>query len=116
MANLTTGLIDNTPVNGVRPTSRLQIRFSNDDLVNPGSVQLTGVRLIGNTVKDVYALATFAIPANSADIRNYTADFDAFEFSFITTGGIIEISAWGKDAAGNLVAAHRVLAEEEAII
>ena len=111
MAILTTGLIDNTPVLGVRPSSRLQIRISNDDLVIPGTVQITGIRLIGDTVRDTYVLELFAVPANTAVVRNYTVDFNAFEFQFITAG-TIEISAWGKDAAGNLVAAQRVLAEE----
>lgn len=115
MAFLTTGLINNTAVLGVRPSTTIQIRISNDDLVIPGTVQITGIRLIGDTVRDTYVLELFAIPANSAVVRTYTADFDAFEFQFVTSG-TIEISAWGKDAAGNLVAAQRILTDELAII
>jgi len=111
MAFLTTGLINNTPVLGVRPSATFQIRISNDDLVIPGTVEITGIRLIGDTVRDTYVLELFVIPPNTAAVRTYTADFDAFEFQFVTAG-TIEISAWGKDAAGNLVAAQRVLAEE----
>ncbi|WP_407313724.1 hypothetical protein [Desulfosporosinus sp. SB140] len=33
MAILTTGVIDNTPVLGFRPSTNLQVRISNDDLV-----------------------------------------------------------------------------------
>ena len=109
MAFLTTGLIDNIPVLGVRPSSTFQIRISNDDLVIPGTVEITGIQLIGDTVRNTYVLELFDIPANTAVIRNYTADFDAFEFQF-NTAGTIEISGWGKDAAGNLVTAQRVLA------
>lgn len=34
MPDLTTGLIENTPVNEVRPTSTLTIKITNDDTVN----------------------------------------------------------------------------------
>ncbi len=111
MAILTTGLIDNTPVNGIRPTARFQVRIVNEDLLLPGTVGIRGIRLIGDTIRDTYVLELFTIPANTAVIRNYFADFDAFEFLFDPIG-VLEISAWGKDVDGNLVAAHRVLPEE----
>ena len=43
------------------------------------------------------------------------ANFDAFEFNFTTSGAAetsIEVSAWGKNAAGQLVTAHRLVSSE----
>ncbi|MDQ7092676.1 hypothetical protein REC12_03660 [Desulfosporosinus sp. PR] len=111
MAILTTGLIDNNPILGLRPAANFQVRISNEDLAIPGTVQITGIRLIGDTVKDTYVLESFAVPPNTAALRNYFADFDAFEFQFVTAGSL-EISAWGQDALGDLIAAQRVLPAE----
>lgn len=49
-------------------------------------------------------------------VRNYYVQFDAFEFKFSTSSDAVEISAWGKDATGNLTTAHRVLPAELATI
>ncbi|GBF32465.1 hypothetical protein DCCM_0661 [Desulfocucumis palustris] len=45
-------------------------------------------------------------------VRTYFAEFDEFEFQFITNPDTVIISAWGKDAAGNLTEAHRIVAKE----
>ena len=47
--------------------------------------------------------------------RNYYANFDAYEFTFIT-GGLAEeetqISVWGKDLAGRELPAQRLVSDE----
>lgn len=110
MANLTTGLIDNPLVGVARPAATIRVRISNDDLALAGIVIITGIFLVGDT-KTTYVLEQFAIAPNTAAVRNYTANFDAIEFQFVTAGDL-EISAWGLDATGNLVAAQRVLPAE----
>ena len=110
MAELTTGLIENTPVAGVRPTSSLTVRITNDDTV-AASVEILGFYLTGVT-KTLYVSELFTVNPGEVATRNYFADFDAFEFQFVTSSDAVEISAWGKDAEGNLVAAHRVLPAE----
>ena len=44
--------------------------------------------------------------------RIYFANFDEFEFQFTTSADAVEISAWGKNAAGELVVAHRLVPAE----
>lgn len=110
MAELTTGLIENTPVAGVRPTSLLTVRITNDDTV-PATVQIMGFHLSG-VIKTLYVLELFVVNPGEVATRNYFADFDAFEFQFITSSDAVEISVWGKDAGGNLNAAHRLVPAE----
>jgi hypothetical protein len=110
MPNLTTGLFDNTPVAGVRPSSTLAVNISNDDTV-PVDVQIEGFYQSGIT-KVKYVEELFTLPAGSVAKRNYFAQFDAFEFQFTVSSESVEITAWGKDAVGNLTTAHRVVAQE----
>jgi hypothetical protein len=44
--------------------------------------------------------------------RNYYAQFDSFEFQFVTSTDAVEISAWGKDAAGDMTVVHSMLPAE----
>lgn len=110
MAQLTTGLIENTAVSGVRPTTNLVVRITNDDTVTD-TLQIIGFYLSGST-KIQYVDELLSINPGNALVRNYYAQFDAFEFQFVTSSSAVEISAWGKDASGNLTAAHRVVPEE----
>ncbi len=114
MAPLTTGLIENTPVSGVRPTLTLAVRISNDDTVT-NSVMIHGFSVTGTT-KTLYVLETISILAGGVATRNYYAQFDAFEFQFTASSAKVEISAWGIDSSGNLTTAHRILPEELAAI
>ena len=114
MAFLTTGLIDNPPVSGVRPTTRLTVQITNDDTVT-SIVQIFGFYLTGTT-KTQYVLEFFTLAPGGAATRNYFADFDAFEFQFLTSSNAVQISAWGKNSAGNLTTAHRLVAEEVNVI
>lgn len=111
MAQLTTGIIENAPdSSGIRPSTSLVVRITNDD-TNTGTVQISGFYLSG-TVKTEYVSELLTMVPDSVVVRNYFAQFNAFEFQFAVSSRAIEISAWGKDAAGNLTAAHRVVPEE----
>ncbi|SDH86029.1 hypothetical protein [Desulfosporosinus hippei] len=110
MAELTTGLIENTAVLGVRPTVTVVVRITNDGTTTE-SVMTEGSFVMG-AIKVLYVLEQINLLPGEAVERIYFADFDAFEFQFTTSSPEIAISAWGKDTAGNLVAAHRVLPAE----
>lgn len=110
MALLTTGLIKNTEASGVRPSSTLSLRITNHDPVS-ASIQIRGFYLNGTT-KTEYVLDLLILAPGDVVNSNYFAQFDAFEFRFITSSDAVEISAWGKDASGDLTAVHRVLPAE----
>lgn len=110
MPNLTTGLFENTPVAGVRPSSTLSVNISNDDTTTI-DVLIEGFFQSGTT-KVMYVQELFSLTAGSVALRNYFAQFDAFEFQFTVSSEAVEVTAWGKDAAGNLTTAHRVVAQE----
>ncbi|EHQ87556.1 hypothetical protein [Desulfosporosinus youngiae] len=110
MPKLTTGLLENTPVGGVRPSSTLSVNISNDDTVS-ADVQIEGFFQSG-TAKVMYVQELFTLTAGSVALRSYYAQFDAFEFQFTVSTEAVAVTAWGKDAAGNLTTAHRVVAQE----
>lgn len=110
MALLTTGMIDNTAVSGVRPSSTLSVLITNNDTVS-ATIHIEGFFQSGTTkVKYVEELFNLA-PGNVAQ-RSYYAQFDAFEFKFIVSSEAINVSIWGKDSAGNLTTAQRVVSQE----
>ncbi|SDI15411.1 hypothetical protein [Desulfosporosinus hippei] len=106
----TTGLFENTPVEGVRPTASIAMKIDNDDIVG-ATVQVLGYYLSGTT-NVLYVLELLDLSPGEVITRNYYAQFDAFKFQFEPSSQAVEISVWGKDSAGNLVAAHRVLPSE----
>ena len=110
MALLTTGLIENSPVSGIRATTVLSVRVVNDDSAS-ASVQISGSYVSGTTTI-AYVLEVFILEPGEVATRSYSANFDAFQFQFTTSLENVEISAWGKDNEGNLIAAHRVLPAE----
>ncbi|HBW38529.1 hypothetical protein [Desulfosporosinus sp. BICA1-9] len=110
MPDLTTGLFENTPVEGVRPSSTLSVNISNDD-TSTVDVQIEGFFQSGTT-KVKYVEEFFTLTAGSVALRSYFAQFDAFEFQFTVSSEAVEVTAWGKDATGNLTTAHRVVAQE----
>lgn len=110
MPLLTTGLFENTAVAGVRPSSTLVVQISNDDAIS-ASVQIEGFFQSGTT-KIMYVQELFILAAGAVAQRTYFAQFDAFEFQFNVSSQAVKFSAWGKDNAGNLTTAHRVVAEE----
>lgn len=113
MAVLSTGPIENTPANGVRPVQLVTVKIDNRDSVNSSTVLIQGYIL--TTTRTLYVLELVPVLPNQVLTRNYFADFDEYQFVF-TTGGDAEtstqISVWGKDASGNLVASQRLVSDE----
>lgn len=107
MAVLTTGVIENSLVLGIRPSSTLTVRFRNKDLMN-AVIQIRGFYLKG-TAKIEYVLDSVTLAPGGVVDTNHYAQFDAFEFRFITSSDAVEISAWGKNASGNMTVVYRVL-------
>lgn len=110
MAFLTTGLIKNTVVLGVRPSSTLSVRISNADPAS-ASIRINGFYWNGST-KTEYVLDILTLAPGEVADRDYFAQFDAYEFQFITNSDALEISAWGKNAAGNKTVVHSMLPAE----
>ncbi|MDR3601905.1 MAG: hypothetical protein P4L49_15695 [Desulfosporosinus sp.] len=102
-----TGLMENTPVDGVRPTASTAVLIVNADIVRV-TVQISGYYLSGTT-NVMYVLELYSLNPGEVVTRNYYAQFNAFRFQFETSSQTVEISFWGKDSAGNLVAAHHIL-------
>ena len=59
-----------------------------------------------------YVSEIITLVPGEAQNRSYYANFDAFEFQFMTVNNSMEISVWGKNANNNLNPAHRVLPSE----
>ncbi|MGC7871587.1 hypothetical protein ACPUYX_08635, partial [Desulfosporosinus sp. SYSU MS00001] len=110
MALLTTGIIENTPVAGVRPTVTVTVKITNDNTA-PANVEILGFHVTGTT-KALYVQELLALAPGDVVTRVYFAQFDEFEFEFVTSSDAVEISVWGKNAAGALVAAHRLVPAE----
>ncbi|AJS59033.1 hypothetical protein [Paenibacillus sp. IHBB 10380] len=114
MAILSTGPIDNNAVGGVRPTQQVTVKIVNRDAINISNILILGYYL--NGIRTLYVSELFNVSPNEVVTKNYFANFDAYEFVF-TTGNLAavetEVSVWGKDAAGHLIDAHRVVASEE---
>lgn len=110
MPFLTTGLFENTAVTGVRPSSTLTVRIANDD-TSTVAIQIEGYYQSGAT-KVKYVEEFFTLAAGTVASKDYFVQFDAFEFQFFVSSEAVEVSAWGKNATGNLTSAHRVVAKE----
>jgi len=110
MAVLTTGLIENNPVSGIRPSSTLTVRLRNKDLMN-AVVQIRGFYLKG-TAKIEYVLDSITLaPGRVVDTHHY-AQFDALESRFITSSDEVEVLAWGKNDVGNMTVSYHVVPVE----
>ncbi|MDQ7092668.1 hypothetical protein REC12_03620 [Desulfosporosinus sp. PR] len=76
MASLTTGLIENTPVAGIRPSVTFTVKITNDDTV-ASTVQIEGFYVAGTT-KILYVLELFVLDPGEVATRIYYAEFDEF--------------------------------------
>jgi len=112
MPYLTTGLLDNTSVEGVRQISTLSVNISNDD-TSTVAIQVEGFFQSGTT-KVKYVEEFFTLTAGTVALKNYFVPFNAFEFVFFVSSQAVEVSVWSKDATGNLTSAHLVVAEASA--
>ena len=113
MALLSTGPIENNPVSGVRPTQQITIKFDNRDSVISSTILVEGYVL--NGTRTLYAQDEFVLAPNQVITRNYFANLNAFEFIFNVEDAaaeVTQISVWGKNSAGQLVTAHRLVSSE----
>ena len=114
MPQLTTGLIDNTPVSGVRPSTQVAVMITNDGAVT-ATVRITAFYVSGSS-KIQYVDQPVTIPAGNVVNYTFYANLDAIEFKFDTSSPAVEISVWGMNAAGNLTTAHRLVSAELTLI
>ncbi|WP_194201620.1 collagen-like protein [Metabacillus mangrovi] len=113
MAILRTGPIENSPVNGVRPSTQVTVKIANESAADASTVLVEGYFL--NGVRTLYVQELLSLSPNEVITRTYFANLDGFEFVFTVTGpgeATTEISVWGKNAAGQLVTAHRLVTDE----
>lgn len=110
---LSTGPISNPAVGGSRLTRTVLIKLDNRDPVNSSTVLIQGYRLNGTRI--IFVLEQVNLAPNQVVTREYFANFDGFEFIFTTSGSAeanTQVSVWGRDVSGQLVAAHRLVADE----
>lgn len=107
MASLTTGLIENNKVSGVRPCTMLLVRFYNKDLKSI-TVRIDGYYWYGTSKKE-YVLDYLTLAPGEVDDKSYYAEFDAFEFQFTSGSEALEVSVWGKDNSGRQTMKYNVL-------
>ncbi|KJR44867.1 Flagellar hook-length control protein FliK [Desulfosporosinus sp. I2] len=112
MPYLTTGLMSNTSVEGVRQSSTLTVNISNDD-TSTVAIQVEGFFQSGTT-KVKYVEEFFTLTAGTVALKTYFVPFNAFEFVFFVSSQNVEVSVWSKDATGNLTSAHLTVAEASA--
>lgn len=112
MPYLTTGLLDNASVEGVRQSSMFLINISNED-TSTVAIQIEGFFQSGTT-KVKYVEEFFTLTAGTLVLKNYIVPFNAFEFVFFISSQTVKISVWSKDATGNLTSAQLVVAEASA--
>jgi hypothetical protein len=114
MALFSTGPIDNSPILGIRQTEMVTVKVVNRDSLNSYNLVIQGFLLNGS--RTMYVNEMVSLAPNQVLTRNYFADLDAFEFEFVTLAEVeaeIGISVWGKQASGELVDSHRIVAWEK---
>jgi YVTN family beta-propeller protein len=110
MALLTTGLINNTEVSGVRPSSTLSVRITNHDPVS-ATINIRAFYMNGTSMTEYVSDLLILVPEGVSNYDYYT-QFDVFEFRFITNSDAVEILVCGKNAAGDLTLVHNLLPAE----
>ncbi|HEY4431654.1 MAG TPA: hypothetical protein VGN87_11490 [Paenibacillus sp.] len=114
MALFSTGPMDNSPILGIRQTQIVTVKVVNRDSLNPYNLVIQGFVLNGS--RTMYVNEMVNLSPNQVLTRNYFADLNAFEFVFATLEEVeaqVGISVWGKQASGQLVDSHRVVAWEK---
>jgi hypothetical protein len=109
MPYFTTGLLDNTSIEGVRQSSLLSVNILNDD-TSTVAIQIEGFFQSG-TSKVKYVEEFFTLTAGTVVLKNYFVSFNAFEFVFFVSSPAVEVSVCSKDATGNLISTPLVVAE-----
>ncbi|WP_339797759.1 hypothetical protein MKY19_22430 [Paenibacillus sp. FSL R5-0744] len=113
MVILSTGPISNNLIGGVRPSSFVTIKIDNRNEADYSTILIEGFYL--NGTRTIYVQELMLVLTNTVITRNYSVEFDAFEFVFTIIGPAeneTQVSLWGKDESRELVAAHRILSDE----
>ena len=115
MAILSTGPVENNIVisTGVRPTQAVTVKIDGRNTTEDFDVLIQGYSL--NGFRTLYVEEQISVAPFQVITKNYYADLDAFEFVFSTTGIALseaQLSVWGKNNEGGLVAAHRLVSQE----
>jgi len=107
MPYLTTGLLENPIVADDRPSSTLLVEIVNED-TSTVAIQIEGF-LQNGSKKIKYVDEFFTLAAGTVTQRKYYTPFDAFEFQYFVSSQAVNVLVWGKDAAGKLTAAYKVI-------
>jgi hypothetical protein len=113
MAVLSSGPIENIAISGIRSTQQITVIIDNRDTDNSATLLIKGYIL--NGVRTLYVQELISVTPNQVVTKNYFANFDCFEIVITTASAAAsqtEISIWGKNAAGQLVTAHRLVSSE----
>lgn len=113
MAVYATGPIENNLSGGSRPTQQATIQMVNSDSVNTSNVLIEGYVL--NGTRTLYVLQSVDLNPGQVFSQTYYANLDGYEYVFTTSGdaaALTEISVWGKNSAGQIVTAHRMVSNE----
>lgn len=113
MAILSTGPIENNAVSDVRPTQQVTVKIDNRNSLDESVVLIQGYNL--TATRTLYVSEQISLAPDQVVTRTYFANLDAFEFVFTVEGVAMEqteISVWGKNETGQLVAAHRLVSSE----
>lgn len=113
MAILSTGPIENNAVSDVRPTQQVTVKIDNRNSLDESVVLIQGYNL--TATRTLYVSEQISLAPDQVVTRSYFANLDAFEFVFTVEGVAVEqteISVWGKNEIGQLVAAHRLVSSE----
>jgi YVTN family beta-propeller protein len=91
---------------GSRPSVTFTARLRNKEPL-AAVVQVRGFYLNG-TAKTEYVCDSITVgPGGVMDINHY-AEFDALEFRFTISSEDVEVSAWGKNAVGNMTVVYHL--------
>lgn len=106
MPYFTTNLINNTAVSSARPSQKLAISISNND-ISTAAIEIEGFFQSGST-KEKFVEDFFTLAPETVSLRNYFIPFDAFEFKFFVSSPAVEVSVWRKELTGTVATAHEV--------
>jgi hypothetical protein len=107
----TTGLIENSPVSGIRPNQQMSVQIMNRNASHFSSVLIQGFH---GTERKPYILKTIEIPPQQSKCLNFYAEFDMLFFEFNVLNEMeenVEITLWGKNSDGLLTMQHPVFSE-----
>ncbi|MEL1135725.1 YncE family protein [Desulfitobacterium sp. THU1] len=110
----TTGEIRNPVVAGLRQIATLSVRYRNASS-QPAVVEIRGYYFERNARIEYVMDSMTLIPGEVKDTQHY-AQFDAWEFRFMTTSDDVGINVWGKNRVGNMIATYPVCRVDNSLV